>query len=74
VFAPVRDWADVVIKQVGQFPKGKFKDLVDCVSGGLGYLRHNDLIKLSVEHDEDERESRIWRGRSDGVAVLYEVG
>jgi predicted phage terminase large subunit-like protein len=74
VFAPVRDWADVVIKQVGQFPKGKFKDLVDCVSGGLGYLRHNDLIKLSVEHDEDERESRIWHGRSDGVAGLYEVG
>ncbi len=74
VYAPERAWSDMVIRQVSSFPKGKFKDLVDCTSGGLGYLRRNDLIKLSVEHDEDERERKTFRGNSTGVAGLYEVG
>lgn len=74
VFAPNRDWADMVIKQTSEFPKGKYKDLVDCLSGGLGYLRRNDLIKLAVEHDEDEREKKIFRGNQGGIASLYGVG
>lgn len=74
VHAPDRAWADMVIKQVGQFPKGKFKDLVDCLSGGLGYLRRNGLIKLGAEHDEDERESRVWRGKRESAADRYGVG
>lgn len=73
VHAPGTAWADVVIKQVSQFPKGKFKDLVDCVSGGLGYLRRNDLIKLSVEHDADQDDERRFRGNSEGVADMYGV-
>jgi predicted phage terminase large subunit-like protein len=74
IYAPDRDWADMVITQVAQFPKGRFKDLVDCVSGGLGYLRRSGLIKLSVEHDEDERESRVFRGNRESVAERYGVG
>jgi predicted phage terminase large subunit-like protein len=74
IFAPDRAWAEMVIEQVGQFPKGKFKDLVDCVSGGLGYLRRGNLIKLSVEHDEDEREAHTFRGNSEGIAAHYGVG
>ncbi len=73
VYAPDRQWADMVITEVGAFPKGRFADLTDCTSGGLGYLRRNDLIKLSVEFDEDERDSKTFGGNSTGIAGHYEV-
>lgn len=68
-----RSWAETVILETEHFPKGRHDDLVDTLSGGLGYLRRNDLIKLAVEHDEDERESKLFRGNRGGVAALYEV-
>lgn len=73
VYAPDRAWADLVISQVSSFPKGKFRDLVDCTSGGLGYLRRNHLIRLSSEFDEDARDAQTFRGNQGGVAALYEV-
>ena len=74
IFAPENiKWADMVIKEVAQFPKGKFKDLVDCTSGGLGYLRRSGLIRLAQEYDDDERESRTWRGNRETVASRYGV-
>jgi predicted phage terminase large subunit-like protein len=73
IFAPDKDWAEMVITEVSNFPKGRFADLCDCTSGALGYLRRNDLIKLSVEYDEDEREARRFKGNDGGVAKMYEV-
>jgi predicted phage terminase large subunit-like protein len=44
VFAPNYQWADMVIQQVGQFPKGKHDDLVDTVSMAMRHLRDTGLI------------------------------
>ena len=81
VFAPFlhdqgvwRVWAEMVISEVEKFPMGRHDDLVDCMSGGLGYLRRNDLIRLSSEYEEDERESKTFRGNREGVANMYGVG
>ena len=68
-----RAWAEEVILQVERFPAGKDDHLVDCVTGSLGYLRRNGLIKLQPEHDEDVRDANVWRGRSESVADRYEV-
>lgn len=68
-----RGWAEMAISEIEAFPTGRHDDLCDALVGGLGYLRRNDLIKLSVEHDEDEREKKIFRGNPGGVASLYEV-
>jgi predicted phage terminase large subunit-like protein len=73
VHAPDRGWAEMVITEVSQFPKGRWKDLTDTVSGALGYLRRNGLIKLSVEHDEDERSALVWRGARETAAERYGV-
>lgn len=73
VYAPDRSWADLVIDQVSSFPKGKFKDLTDCCSGGLGYLRRSGLIRLSAEYDADERDLRTWRGNRETAADRYGV-
>lgn len=68
VFAPDREWSDMVINEVASFPRSKWRDLTDATSGCLGYLRRGGLIKLSAEHDEDVRESLVWRGRRESVA------
>ena len=52
VYAPDRAWADMVIDEVSFFPRGKWADLTDTVSGALGYLRRGGLIQLKVEAEE----------------------
>jgi predicted phage terminase large subunit-like protein len=49
IHAPDRTWADMVITQVGQFPKGKHDDLVDTVSQGLRHLRETGLLVRAPE-------------------------
>ncbi len=49
IHAPDRVWADMVITQVGQFPKGKHDDLVDTVSQGLRKLRDMGLLVRAPE-------------------------
>lgn len=49
IYAPDRTWADMVITQVGQFPKGKHDDLVDTVSQALRHLREIGLLVRAPE-------------------------
>ena len=49
VYAPDRAWADMVITQVGQFPKGKHDDLVDTVSQALRHMREINLLVRAPE-------------------------
>jgi predicted phage terminase large subunit-like protein len=69
IYAPERQWADMTIDEVQSFPK----DLVDCTSGALGYLRRNRLIQLQAEKEADDREWRAFRGRQESIAELYGV-
>lgn len=49
IYAPDRTWADLVITQVGQFPKGKHDDLVDTVSQAIRHLRELGLLTRAPE-------------------------
>ena len=49
IYAPDRDWADKLITQVGQFPRGKHDDLVDTVSMAIRHLRDAGLLVRSPE-------------------------
>ncbi len=49
IYAPERSWSDMVITQVGQFPRGRHDDLVDCCSGALRHLRDIGLIVRAAE-------------------------
>lgn len=49
IFAPERSWADMVINQVANFPKGTHDDLVDTVSMALRHLRDLGLLVRSPE-------------------------
>ena len=49
IYAPDRAFADMVITQVGAFPKGKHDDLCDTVSQSLNYLRTTGILIRSQE-------------------------
>ena len=71
VWAPDKVWAEKVIREVSTFPKGKHDDLVDCVSGGVGWLRSRGFLQRAPERlDEMEQDKRRW-GKAAHTAPLY---
>ena len=71
IFAPDRAWAETVITQVGQFPKGKHDDLVDTVSMSLRHLREIGLLTRSQERIEELEAQKTYPGKSS--VPLYPV-
>src|SRR5262249_6482665 len=39
VYAPDRDWAQMVIDEAATFPKGKYDDLTDSMTQAINFLR-----------------------------------
>jgi predicted phage terminase large subunit-like protein len=73
VYAPDTTWAEMVIAEASAFPKGRWKDLTDTVSGALGYLRRSGLIRLAEEVDREEARRKVWHGRQLTIAEQYGV-
>ena len=71
IWAPDIDWAEMVIRQVGKFPKGKNDDLVDTVSMAVRYLRDVGLLTRVQERQYALEEGSRFRGRPP--APLYPV-
>lgn len=65
VYAPDRQWADDLIKEVSQFPKGKHDDCADALTQGLSYLRKLGLALLAPESDEQVAEAQMYHGAED---------
>lgn len=57
IFAPDREWAQLLIDRCAQFPKGKRKDLVDSTTQALRYLRDNGLISRREEVARERRDA-----------------
>ncbi len=49
VWAPIKDWAEMVIEEMEVFPHGKYKDLTDSTTQALKYIRD---VGLSVTETE----------------------
>jgi len=69
VYAPDKQWAEEVITQVGQFPKGKHDDLVDTVSMSIRHLRDIGLLTRSAERIHELDRQKVYPGKQD--APLY---
>lgn len=67
VWAPNKAWAEAVITEVSQFPKGKFKDFVDTVSMALAWLRKAGVLLLGTEADQEYIEEQVFRPRKKAV-------
>lgn len=71
IYAPDKAWADMVITQVGQFPKGKHDDLVDTVSQAVRHLRDIGLLTRSIERVEEIESYKTYPGSQS--VPLYPV-
>jgi predicted phage terminase large subunit-like protein len=69
IFAPDLEWAQTVITQVGQFPKGKHDDLVDTVSMAIRHLRDLGLLTRSAERRSELDSLVTYPGKQQ--APLY---
>ena len=45
VYAPDRDWAEMVITEMSLFPKGHYDDLTDSATQAINYLRSVGLAQ-----------------------------
>lgn len=63
IYAPDRTWADMVINQSAQFPRGKHDDLVDTTSMALKHLREIGLLVRGAEWTAELDEGRMHFGR-----------
>ena len=71
VYAPDRNWAEMVISQVGTFPRGKHDDLVDTCSAALRHLRDLGLLARQPELQVDIERAGHFTGNTN--APLYGV-
>jgi len=72
VYAPIRQWSDMVINQVETFPKGKHDDLVDTVSMAMRHLRDTGLI-LRPEEWRAEAEASLSLKNNKDAPPLYPI-
>ena len=47
IYAPERDWSDMVISEMANFPLGKYDDLTDSATQSLGFLRNMGIAKTA---------------------------
>src|SRR5271166_2573080 len=70
VYAPEKDWSEMVIDEVARFPRGKHDDLVDTVSQALIYLRLTGVAVRREEHEEALYARRLFKKRK---VAIYDV-
>lgn len=71
VFAPDKDWSELVIRQCSVFPKGKNDDLVDTVSMGIGHLRQIGLLTRAPERIAELEDAQKFEGNNE--TALYGI-
>jgi predicted phage terminase large subunit-like protein len=54
VFAPIRDWAEMVIEEMETFPKHAYNDLTDSTSQALKHFRDIGLANTDTEAQAEE--------------------
>lgn len=70
VYAPAREWADMVIEEMAVFPKGRFKDLSDSTSQAIKYARDIGLAQTDDEVTEAEYDNVRLKSK---MKALYPV-
>lgn len=74
IYAPEKPWAETVINQCAQFPRGKHDDIVDTVSLGIKYLRDTGLLTRQAEHVAEIESGMRLRSREErGDDPLYPI-
>jgi predicted phage terminase large subunit-like protein len=70
VYAPDKEWAEMVIRQVASFPKALHDDLTDTTSQAIRHLRDCGLLTRSDERLAEMNEE-VQYGRTRPLEPLY---
>src|SRR5262249_51286525 len=70
VFAPDREWADLLIDEAAVFPKGKHDDITDSMTQAINYLRSMGMAQSDDEARETEMSGVRHRSR---LKPIYNV-
>ncbi len=71
IYAPDRTWADDVITEVANFPRGAHDDQVDVTSMVLAFVRRHGVVLRKIEHERNETEAKKFRRT---LSVPYAIG
>lgn len=63
VYAPIRDWSEMVIDEMAVFPMGKFKDLTDLTTQAIKHLRDVGLAQSDEEENYAVHEEARLRSK-----------
>ena len=74
IWAPNTQWAQNVIDQCSQFPKGKNDDLHDTVTQFLNWARENMLLARVDEEEAVRIDDATYKPHNKGVTELYGLG
>jgi predicted phage terminase large subunit-like protein len=70
VYAPERDWSDLVIRELEAFPRGKYDDLTDSTTQVMKYFRDAGLAMTDEEVSHEEYQRALHRPQK---RALYPV-
>lgn len=65
-----RDWAESLMNQASQFPKGAFDDQVDALSQGVSFLRSQGLVIRRDDMMADKETRSLHIGKKE---ALYDI-
>lgn len=74
VFAPARDWAELLIEEMEAFPKHKYDDLTDSTTQAIKFLRDSGMLNTDSESkaiEVEELTEGLRRLKRGGVADRY---
>jgi len=63
IYAPNRDWADLVISEMATFPLGRYDDLTDSATQALRYLRTIGRAQTDEEEQFADQQRMTHRSR-----------
>lgn len=63
VYAPIRDWSEMVIEEMEVFPRHSYDDLTDSATQALKYLRDIGLAQTADELSFAERERAMFQSK-----------
>lgn len=67
VYAPIRDWSEMVIEEMAVFPKGKYKDLTDSATQAITHLRDIGMAQSDEEAIAETQERVMHRPRPKAI-------
>lgn len=62
-----RDWAETLMNQVAQFPKGSSDDEVDAMSMGISFLRNQGLVIRREDIIADKDAAALFIGKREAL-------